>query len=130
MALKTRVRLGDCVIINDVDGPYSANVAVVVGIDRDMIRTRYLNSDARFTMFNRVGCVNRRKDVTHIHDFGVILVVDGDKYWCDGHINKSIATYRDGTHRDWQESPPRKHRFRRDVLSATREELLATKESE
>lgn len=112
------VSLGHCVILNDIEQPCARMIGVVVGIEGEFIRTRYLCADADMTPYNKRGCVNRREVVTAIEDFGVELRSEGNSYWCEK-VGDSVARYPDGLRRTWQEhSGPIRHRFRADVMGA------------
>ena len=114
------VGLGCCVILNDVEQPCARLVGVVVGIEAEFIRTKYLCDDKLLTPYNLHGCVNHRVVVTPLSDFGVELRVEGGVYWCE-QVGASVATYPDGTPRKWQEySGPIRHRWREHVMNAVR----------
>lgn len=116
--LASAVALGHCVILNEVEQPCARQVGVVVGIEGDFVRTKYLCADSLFTSYNKKGCLNPRASVTPLADFGVELRVDGDVYWCEV-VGESRATYADGERRRWQEyGGPVRKRFCKEVMGA------------
>jgi hypothetical protein len=96
-------RVGDTVILNDVDQPCGKMVAVIVKDDGKDYHCEYLNADARFDKYNippmRFGRLNY---ATKLEDFGVKLCAADGKYWCEP-VSISVARYPDGSPRNWQE---------------------------
>lgn len=119
-----QVKVGHCVIINDVEQPCAKMACVIVGIDGDNVTTKYLNADRVFSSYNKKGCLHHRSQITPIGWFGAEVVCGGGKYHCNK-IRESVAKYRDGRPREWQESSPCKHEFRPDVLMYCMNEIVS-----
>jgi hypothetical protein len=96
-------KVGDAVILNDVDQPCGKLVAIVVKDDGTHYHCEYLNADPRFDHYSKPPMrAGRLERATKLEDFGVVLCVADGKYWCD-QIGESAAKYPDGQARQWQE---------------------------
>lgn len=93
---------GTPVIIEDTDRPESKMVACLIGYDADkgVWRASYLSSSARL----RTCWAEHRP--TPIADFGVRAIICADQYRIVPTGLESIATYRNGEPREWQEITP------------------------
>ena len=127
----SQIAVGHCVIVNHIERPSGEMVAVIVGVENDKIKSKYLNADKKFSYYNKHdGMTNLREAVTPISDFGVQIHVDEqNNYWCE-QTGESTATYKDGKIRKWQDytsgcypdcSGPASMRYiaRKDVLNLT-----------
>jgi len=113
----SEVAVGHCVIVNDYDQTCGNLVAVVVAIEGDNVRTKYLSDWRAVDQMNKVGCINPAWRVTPVATFGVEVRVDADgRYWCE-RVGESSAEYPDGKRRLWQENGTHAHRARADVLT-------------
>lgn len=101
-----KIAVGHCAIINHVEQPCGRLLAVIVAIEGESVRTKYLNAERDLSSYNKRGCVNPIDLVTPAGHFGVEVRTDKDGaetfYWCEP-VGESIATYRDGSIRPWQE---------------------------
>lgn len=97
----TELRVGCCVIMNDLEQPCAKLIAVVVAINGDDVKCRYLR-DADVLKPFRKGCVNHVRTITPVGTFGVCVKALGNEYWCEV-VEESSATYQDGKPRRWQD---------------------------
>lgn len=105
-------RVGDCVILNEVEQPYGRLVCVVVDDDGEQYHFQYLNADPMLDSYNKPPMKNRLERATKIEDFGVVIRAANGEYWCEQR-SESKATYSDGKPRKWQEyGGPVKYRAR------------------
>lgn len=95
-------RIGDLVVVNDIDQPCGRLVAVVVGIAGDQLKCSYLNAASEFDWWEKNPLTTGIEYATHLKDFGCVLMTDSEKYVVKK-IGESRATYADGSHRPWQE---------------------------
>jgi len=101
--LSSDIAVGHCVIVNHVEKPCGKLVAVIVAIEGDKIRSKYLNADPILTQYNNRGVVSRRETVTPCGSFGVdVIIDDSGTYWCQP-VGPSHAKYEDGDTRPWQD---------------------------
>lgn len=98
----SEVAVGHCVIINHVEQPYGRLVAVVVGIEGDKVRTKYLSNLPELREYNVNGCVNNIDEVTPVGLFGVAVMRYGAHFKCV-RVGESTALYADGLVRPWQD---------------------------
>lgn len=112
------IKVGDFVIINHIDMPSAHLVALVTDIlpidprqdfkdprNRRLICAHYLSESVSINYVS-----GETWSVTSIKDFGVMINFDSN-YSCyhiikNSRNSESIATYRDGRIRQWQESLP------------------------
>jgi hypothetical protein len=115
--LSSEIAVGHCVIINHVEQPCAKLLAVITSFDENTVTTNYLNADKSFNSYNKVGCANRKSEVTPVGLFGVQVMVDLEKneYSCQ-FIADSIAEYHDGRIRKWQDYNNCLYQFRPKVL--------------
>jgi len=100
---QVRFEIGDCVILNDCERPCAEMICVVVGFDNQQYTCKYLNADKKFDSYNKPGMKTSLDEATRVADFGVVMRYSDGRYWCE-HTAASIAKYRDGHPRLWQES--------------------------
>ena len=95
----SRIAPGHCVIMGDTGCPAGKQVVVVMGQDDNTVKGYYLAAD-----INCVTCWDHVDRVTPVSWFGVRVVFDGKRYWCelDDSLPKT-ATYPGGEPRPWQE---------------------------
>jgi hypothetical protein len=112
-------KVGDLVILNDVEQPCGRMVCVVTGTcvgGFDYYHVQYLNADSTFDSYCKPPMQNMLKRATRLEDFGVVFRNDGTHYWCE-QIGNSSATYPDGEPRKWQEfGGPIKYTIRSSAL--------------
>lgn len=114
-------RVGDCIILNDVEQPCGRMVCVITGNANDLgfYSVQYMNADPSFDSYCKPPMANRLLRATRLEDFGVVLRNDGTYYWCE-QIGSSSAVYPDGEPRKWQEfGGPIKYTIRSSVLPYT-----------
>lgn len=116
----SEIKVGHCVIINDVECPEGRMVSVITGFEHGTnggtVITQYLSSRKELDGYNRRGVFSPRCTVSPVGWFGVTVFVNSDmQYWCEK-TGESRATYRDGKPRQWQESCPVKHVGRIELL--------------
>jgi hypothetical protein len=112
-------RVGDCIILNDVEQPCGRMVCVITDKPNDLgfYSVQYLNADPSFDSYCKPPMHNRLLRATRIEDFGVVIRTDGTHYWCEK-VGESKARYPDGDMRIWQEwNGPIKHKARPKVSS-------------
>lgn len=119
----SEIAVGHCAIINHVEQPCGRLLAVIVAIEGESVRTKYLNAESNLSSYNARGCVNPIETVTPASHFGVEVRAElkgGDTvYWCDPQ-GESKATYCNGDARYWQERSWRgRYVARPDVLGMT-----------
>jgi hypothetical protein len=96
-------RVGDTIILNDIDQPCGQLVAVVVKDDGEHYHCEYLNADARFDYYSKPPMrAGRLERATKLEEFGVKLCAADGRYWCEK-VGESVARYPDGQARQWQE---------------------------
>jgi len=104
----SEIAVGHLVIANHVERPEARMLALVVAIEGDDVRCKYLNADKSFSPYNAYGFCNPITDVTPVDHFGVRVMAEQEcpgadvVYWCEP-IGESTATYHDGKPRHWQE---------------------------
>lgn len=98
---KSRLFVGQAVIVDDVDQPCSLMVAVITCVSGFSARVRYLSDDVRLEGFEGEFNVISRF-VTPLSEFGVRLVVCDGRFSVVG-VGDSVARYPDGRLRRWQE---------------------------
>lgn len=112
----SRIAVGHCVIINDVDCPEGKLVAVVSDVQPDRVTAMYLSEDV-----GMLTCSAKPRLVTPVEHFGVRVVVSGRSYCCTPDSTlEHIAKYPDLDRepRYWQErKPPRQHHAKIQPLS-------------
>lgn len=102
----SKIAVGHCVIINDIECPEGRMVSVVTDVEGDVVTTKYLNSRKEFDKYNRFGVGSQKGTVTPVGWFGVAVCVDpAGNYWCEN-VGESSAKYKDGKRRCWQEKTP------------------------
>ena len=96
------LRKGMPVIINDVERPEARLVAVLTTFNArtGIWRARYLANGTHGTQCWTGG------QPTPLSHFGIALESDGDRFRCVSSGEPSIATYRDGRPRSWQDRTP------------------------
>lgn len=105
-------RVGDCVILNEVEQPYGRLVCVVVEDDGEHYHCQYLNADPTLDSYNKPPMKTRLERATKIETFGVVIRAAKGHYWCE-QLTESKAAYSDGKPRKWQEhGGPVKYRAR------------------
>lgn len=117
----SEIAVGHCAIINHVDQPCGRLLAIIVAVEGERVRTKYLNAERHLSSFNKRGCVNPIETVTPVGHFGVEVQTEHDGvstlYWCEP-VGESRATYCNGDIRPWQERGLRVRYFARlDVLA-------------
>ena len=102
----SEIAVGHCAIINHVEQPCGRLLAVIIAVEGESVRTKYLNAERGLSSFNKRGCVNPIETVTPVGHFGVEVRTarDGGEtfYWCEP-VGESRATYCNGDTRPWQE---------------------------
>lgn len=113
-----RFLVGDCVIIGQADRPCTELVAVVVSSSESEALCKYLQTDLSLDFYNDPGLLVPHSDLTHVCDFGVDMHTNSSgQYWCERR-GESVATYRDGVPRQWQDhGDPVKMDGRPDLLA-------------
>lgn len=97
--LSNDIAVGNCVIVNDIDRPCSQLIAVVISTSKG-IRCRYLNSE----IDNGKTIIG--DNTVPLKCFGVEVFfkhVDKKIIFWSKQTSASIATYKDGTARLWQD---------------------------
>ena len=131
----SEVAVGHCVIINHVEQPCGRLLAVVVAIEGELARVKYLNVESDLTSYNVHGCLSSLEEVTPANWFGVEVRIeladDGDVvYWCEP-VGESRAKYHDGQTRLWQERGWRgRYVARPNVLKLINEQETALHQSD
>lgn len=97
----TELKVGCCIIMNDVEQPCAKLIAVVTEIDVDSVVAKYLSGAKELKPY-RKGCLNQIENVTPVGRFGVSVKYGDGQYWCEV-VGESTATYRDGKPRQWQD---------------------------
>lgn len=99
------IRAGDPVIINEFDAPQTNMIVVVTSVEKDRVEGHYLSRRKRKDFSGLAGASGHlpTERVTHIRDFGMKLVTEGDVYFVKPTGEPSTATYHDGESRQWQE---------------------------
>ena len=93
----TKIKIGDLVIINQFDCPCSRLIASVTSVDEHTVHAEYLSAKTRMReVFSPLSVV------TPIDKFGVELVNTDNGRFYTRQISESLATYLDGTVREWQ----------------------------
>lgn len=123
--IKPRFKVGDLVILNEVERPCGKMVCVVVfdhapmGLNYGVV---YLNADPDFDSFCKPSIRGSLNEATLVEDFGVELRIscpqsagDRPEYWFEK-TGKSKAKYKDGKPRGWQENGLYKCELRRSTL--------------
>lgn len=91
------IKVGDFVILNEMEAPQGNLVAVVVGRNAGGLwACQYLHrkhEDWRLI---------RGMSPTKVSDFGVSVRIDGFQYYVQDDGRNSVAKYHDGKHRQWQ----------------------------
>ena len=95
-------RVGDCVILNEVEQPYGRLIAVVTEDDGNYYHCQYLNADSTLDSYSNPPMKTRLDRATKIEDFGVVIRSAKGEYWCEQR-SESKATYSDRKPRKWQE---------------------------
>ena len=122
-------KIGDLVIVNEVDQPCGRLVAVVVGtlVDgvQDFCFCEYLNISKDLDQFNDPPMQCNTKEVTKLSEFGCVLVTNTSDYHV-GVVGRSLATYPDGDHehRRWQEPFPINYQGRPHLLARIKDNVF------
>lgn len=112
MADKTKISVGDAVIINESDRPCTSMVAIITSIDeKGNVLARYLNA--------RNACKSNGEprfiydsghlEATALVDFGLVLTImpeeEGFFFKCEQGLGLLVTAHysQDGEQRDWQE---------------------------
>jgi hypothetical protein len=95
------LKVGCCVILNELEQPCSKLIAVVWKIESVLI-CRYLCDWDHLKPFFRNGVRSAVHEATTVGHFGVSVKFEDGRYWCE-QSGESIATYDDGKPRYWQE---------------------------
>ena len=119
--LSSDIAVGHCVILNDVEQPCGRLVAVIMAIEGGIAYCNYLNADAQLSSYNKklgmaIQIEGGIHNMTPVGKFGVEV----DYYpqvgtYCCERVGDSVATYRDGKPRKWQENVPLQYTARREV---------------
>lgn len=99
---QSKIKVGSYVIINHTDKPCTRLIAQVTGADyeHERVIARYICKGT-----NQTTCTGRLSEATLVEDFGVDLIFDRDLTVKIGMIKRaSVATYKDGRPRQWQEN--------------------------
>ena len=122
-------RIGDLVIVNELDQPCGRLVAVVTGLSvdstRSMLLCEYLNSDRAFDEWSKKPLKANVKFATHISDFGCVLLTDGSKYLVS-QVGDSVARYTDGQLRRWQDAGKPSYRGRPHLFKLIADSIFHT----
>lgn len=105
------IKAGDPVIINDCDEPSAKMIVVVTEVSADCVSGFYLNARKRkeYRKLCRSGRtlvhspLQGRTRATHIGDFGMKIVVEGEQYSVVESGEPCVAIYPDGVPRKWQD---------------------------
>lgn len=107
----SELRIGQPVIINEIDRPYEGNIAIVVLIDDNHVSAEYLDIDYDDDYGS---CHGDKHSVASLEDFGFELELSGIFYKV-AQIGECKAKYPDGLPRKWQ-GTGRTYRARHEVL--------------
>ena len=119
--LSSEIAVGHCVILNDVDQPCGRLVAVIVAIEGNTAYCNYLNADPQLSSYNQklgmaIQIDGGIHNMTPVSRFGVeVNYYPQEGGYCCERVSDSVATYRDGKSRKWQENVPLFYAARRDV---------------
>jgi hypothetical protein len=120
-AERFRFAVGDCVILNDVDQPSAAMVAVVTSRllhgwrEHKLYDWSYLNADPKFDYWSDRVNYCTLETATKLTDFGVDLQQENNHYWCQ-RVGESSAVYPDGAPRQWQDRSNWRHVGRPELM--------------
>jgi len=94
------IKQRDFVIVNEVDRPCAGLVAVVTAVNEDSVECEYISAD-----LSHNGSMAFPKDVpAKVEDFGMMVLAQQFQYIVGEHpTNESVARYKDGKLRLWQE---------------------------
>lgn len=119
--LSSDIAVGHCVILNDAEQPCGRLVAVIMAIEGNTAYCNYLNADPQLSSYNKklgmaVQIEGGIHNMTPVGKFGVEV----DYYpqvgtYCCERVGDTVATYRDGRPRKWQENVPVQYTARREV---------------
>lgn len=100
----TELQTYNCVILNEYDRPSGNLVAVILGEKDGKYICKYLNKLLSGSSSNML--IDKSRPVP-VSDFGVDVYCDPscNAYWCEK-ARDSVAKYRDGSIRLWQENVP------------------------
>lgn len=91
------LKRGTLVILNDCDAPEARMVAVLTSYNS---REGYWHARYLSTFPNMTRCTTTQP--TPVADFGVLVEFRGDEFRCV-QVRASVARYRDGVPRRWQD---------------------------
>lgn len=99
-----RLRVGELVILNDMEQPCGKLVAVITAASEagDLHQWKYINADPQLDSYNEQPGFIDMSPATRLEDFGVVIHAHNTEYWCEQRY-ESKATYKDGKPRAWQE---------------------------
>jgi len=68
-----KFRVGDFVILNEVEQPCGKLIVVVISDDGEQYECQYLNADPMLDPYNTPPMKNRLSVATKVEDFGVVI---------------------------------------------------------
>lgn len=115
--------VGHCVILNDFEKPCGKLVTVVVEIIGKFAYLKYLNAEKELSSYNTGKGIgvriidNKLHNITPLEKFGVVACYNPETklYYCKK-VSESVATYKNGEPRQWQESEPYRYKARPTVV--------------
>jgi hypothetical protein len=129
----TEIAVGHCVIVNHIEQPCGRLLAVITAIEGDTVRCKYLNAESDLSAYNKRGGMSPGCDmVTPVGWFGVEVRCErsnesGEVLYSCVRLKSSIAKYRDGKVRSWQEHGyPNRYVARQDILRVAIQAKTAT----
>jgi hypothetical protein len=121
--LSSDIAVGHCVILNDVEQPCGRLVAVIMSIEGNTAFCNYLCADRDLSSYNKqlgmaIQVEGGIHNMTPVSKFGVEVhyYPQVGTYGCE-RVGDSVATYRDGKPRRWQENVPVQYTARREVAN-------------
>lgn len=119
--LSNDIAVGHCVILNDVEQPCGRLVAVIMAIEGNTAFCNYLCADKDLSSHNKklgmaIAIDGGIHNMTPVSKFGIeVKFCPQVGTYCCERVGDSIATYRDGKTRKWQENVPLQYAARREV---------------
>jgi hypothetical protein len=101
--LASRVTIGHCVIVNEIDRPGSVLIAVIEAFDGRLTKMRYLSRNVSTRREGHFALGNYER-IVPVNVFGVRVLCDPveNHYWTE-RVNDGEAKYADGSPRAWQD---------------------------